>query len=952
MAENFNAYHKWLGIPPEEQPPNYYQLLGVRAFEDDDDVIANAADQRMAHVRTFQSGKNSELSQKILNQLAQARLCLLKPDKKTAYDTALRQHQAAKKLPPSRPAAAPPVARRSASGAVVPASSSAIGRASPPLAPASDHSVGDHSVSNHSVGDGPTATHATASAAASQHHSQAVVAAPVAVAEFDLDSIDHSAPSSPAASRITPRNRKPVKKKSNLGLIFGAVLLGLGIAGGVTFYVINKSGTTLARTDDDASKRSADAPVKPSESGSGSKPEKADKPAAEKSLTDLVKPTNPKSTPPPTPGVGPVTPVGPASVAKPENVPFIAAMKAVREAMVGRNTPAITAGLQSAKAVANDAAEKLEIARLERLSELQQNGLVMLRERLLALMPGDEFIVSKPRQQKVLVTEVNPDGVTFEVDSRPFTYSAEQLPPVLAEAIVLRDEPFRTPEHMANLAAILTVQPKGDRAMAKVLFEKAAAGGFDVASLQLDLPSGFPTSVVSAQPPVEPSKVVIADPIAKPVAPPATANVPTTSTPGETADSEKKLPVPSPEAQKTARALIDNLYREDLSKARTAQAKTELSKTLASQAAQSKDDTAAQYVLLSVARDLAIDGGEPAIICGYIDRLAQQFEVDALALKIEALGKAAKTVVAGTPASKEMAETLLALVAEAISAEDFDSASDAQKAATLAANKSRDAGVTRQVSAARKEIVELQKQFEIVKQARETLKDSPDDPAANGVAGRFACFVKRDWEEGVPLLAKSNQPLLQAAAKAEQAAPTDAKSLTELADLWWTAAEKEIGGTKLLIQKHAASFYEKALPQVSGLAEVKVKKRLDEVEKAVSASDAAADSILSPKNAAKIKKKTQGKEVRFEWKSSDSGPFATHFKMTAPKVWESSGTFGRRYSESDRNDIYVELKEDRGGKSSDSLTRLYSDHSERVRGGDSSRRTPGGWVQQNGQPIQ
>ena len=29
MDEQFDPYHKWLGIPPEEQPPNYYRLLGV-----------------------------------------------------------------------------------------------------------------------------------------------------------------------------------------------------------------------------------------------------------------------------------------------------------------------------------------------------------------------------------------------------------------------------------------------------------------------------------------------------------------------------------------------------------------------------------------------------------------------------------------------------------------------------------------------------------------------------------------------------------------------------------------------------------------------------------------------------------------------------------------------------------------------------------------------------------
>lgn len=94
MGEAFDPYHKWLGIPPAEQPPNHYRLLGIAWFEDDADVIEAAADRQMAHVRTYQSGKHSEASQAILNELSAARLTLLDRQKKTAYDAMLRDHLA------------------------------------------------------------------------------------------------------------------------------------------------------------------------------------------------------------------------------------------------------------------------------------------------------------------------------------------------------------------------------------------------------------------------------------------------------------------------------------------------------------------------------------------------------------------------------------------------------------------------------------------------------------------------------------------------------------------------------------------------------------------------------------------------------------------------------------------------------------------------------------------
>lgn len=105
MAEEFDPYHKWLGIPPSEQPPNYYRLLGIELFESDIDVIESAADQRMAHLRTFQGGKNAQLSQNLLNEVSKARICLLKPTSKKEYDESLGIPE----LPSADDSGAPPV---------------------------------------------------------------------------------------------------------------------------------------------------------------------------------------------------------------------------------------------------------------------------------------------------------------------------------------------------------------------------------------------------------------------------------------------------------------------------------------------------------------------------------------------------------------------------------------------------------------------------------------------------------------------------------------------------------------------------------------------------------------------------------------------------------------------------------------------------------------------------
>ncbi len=117
MSETFDPYRKWLGILPKDQPAHYYRLLGIPLFENDPDVIENAANRQMLHVRTFQTGKQAKSSQRILNEISAAKLCLLSADKKVVYDKRLKGDLKARKaarsdvrppatLPPK--AAAPP----------------------------------------------------------------------------------------------------------------------------------------------------------------------------------------------------------------------------------------------------------------------------------------------------------------------------------------------------------------------------------------------------------------------------------------------------------------------------------------------------------------------------------------------------------------------------------------------------------------------------------------------------------------------------------------------------------------------------------------------------------------------------------------------------------------------------------------------------------------------------
>ncbi len=90
MDPKYDPYYLWLGIPPEEQPANYYRLLGIRLFEDNPEVIRNAAEGKSVIVKQFGRNQYQDYGQKLLNEISVAKLCLLSTERKNAYDRDLQ----------------------------------------------------------------------------------------------------------------------------------------------------------------------------------------------------------------------------------------------------------------------------------------------------------------------------------------------------------------------------------------------------------------------------------------------------------------------------------------------------------------------------------------------------------------------------------------------------------------------------------------------------------------------------------------------------------------------------------------------------------------------------------------------------------------------------------------------------------------------------------------------
>jgi hypothetical protein len=90
----FDPYWEWLGIAPDRRPPTYYDLLGLARGETDTEKIRPALEEdylaRYRRVRAYAAhARHGADANRLLDELAAARLCLSVPERKAEYDRTL-----------------------------------------------------------------------------------------------------------------------------------------------------------------------------------------------------------------------------------------------------------------------------------------------------------------------------------------------------------------------------------------------------------------------------------------------------------------------------------------------------------------------------------------------------------------------------------------------------------------------------------------------------------------------------------------------------------------------------------------------------------------------------------------------------------------------------------------------------------------------------------------------
>lgn len=299
--------------------------------------------------------------------------------------------------------------------------------------------------------------------------------------------------------------------------------------------------------------------------------------------------------------------------------------------------------------------------------------------------------------------------------------------------------------------------------------------------------------------------------------------------------AEPRVAVPDEAAQQKALQQVKDILKDEYAQAKNAEGQLTLAKKLQKLGTDTKNDPAERYVTYTQALDLATKAGDPALAVDLIDTLNKGFELDVWDLRQKTLMQLARSAKSGDVRAT-IARNAVDLAEQALPASRFDTAVALATTAGNLAASTKDGALRDQARDVSERAKRLQKDQPAFDAAMQKLKANADDPDANLVVGRFKCLLQDDWKTGLPYLAKASDDAIKTLAKLELADPTAADDQVKVADGWWDQAEKkgERKDDPLTKAAHARAmyWYRLAQPNLTGLNQTKVQKRIDADEAA------------------------------------------------------------------------------------------------------------------------
>lgn len=771
MEPAFDPYHIWLGIPKVDQPPHHYRLLGLAAFENSREVIEGAADRQMAYVRGQASGKHAAVTQKLLNEISAARVCLLNAEKKAAYDAELKQRLA--------PKTALPVA-----GAAKPIAT-AIPVAAPlqmakPIAPAP-------------IVPSPLASHDDADETEIECDSET---------ETDIE------PAVPIVIATSSASKRKARA-SNPYLVPAVSVVAVVVALGAMLWVLNQpadptplvAGTSGSRSTGEATSpvaRTQATPLASSSGSRGSSPPSRD-PAVTFPFPASTRSTTPSSGGPATTGISPFpaatretttteprreTKLDPPEVAgagpHPDGgLPSGTAFDVFRLIDPDRDTihgPAWTrhdGGLMSSKNIYDMLELPIDVPNEYRLRFTAR--IIGAPESQYSLRIG--LVGAGPRTKFTAAVNLKgPEGRGYvgleTVDGKLFADNPSLRPgPAFVDSV-----PVQVCCSVQKRRVLITVNDE-------VCLDWST--NYENLGLQPGLPvKGAPLRCFFCtwKSSYEISAVTL-----------------------ESLDASAVMPVPAPPEIAKANKLIDELFAKPWAAARAMTERKQVVSSIISAAADPSLDPPTRYALLIRGKELACEALDPQTALAAIERLGQEFNIAKSAERVSVVENVAK--VAGPADSSAMIELAFTVYDQTVYEEEYELADRCLKTALKFATKSSGDYLKSLCQRRREELTALEKASESAARAKMTLSATPDDPEANLEVGLYYAGLRDDWLKGLPYLMKAAETPLAELAAEDFADPKAATAQVKLGEAWEAYSQQAPPSLRTAALRRAASWY-------------------------------------------------------------------------------------------------------------------------------------------------
>ena len=288
--------------------------------------------------------------------------------------------------------------------------------------------------------------------------------------------------------------------------------------------------------------------------------------------------------------------------------------------------------------------------------------------------------------------------------------------------------------------------------------------------------------------------------------------------------SIKKSALPSASEQATKLAQIKDIYKTEFAAAKPG-ANAELVSFLRTTAAKVEGDPTARYVLYREAFRQACAGNDFDAAAETLDKLEAEFESEPFAPRFELLTRLA-SVAKANDERLIVTNGALLLLEHALALGKFE---EGDKLARIADTQTKiiiDKDLRAKAIAALQTTSELAKDQKSVTEARQKLAESPDDPAANLAVGRYRCLIEGNWSAGLAHLAKCDDDGIKQAAALDAVGPGGEVTAGKIGDAWYDLAK---GGKGQNFYARADYWYQKGVAVESGLAQVRLKKRHEEI---------------------------------------------------------------------------------------------------------------------------